>query len=178
MRNKDNMPTYIRRALLCALIIITSMFQLTQHGFPSVFGAKALLLLPLVVVISMFERGFAGMLFGLFAGTLCDIFSASHDGFYVIAFTVIGFTCGTLITYLMRNNIVTALLLSFLSCFGVISAYWLFFVLLTHTDMAGYLYLRYYLISILYSTAFTPVYYLIVMKLSEKIKTEHSTFSF
>lgn len=178
MNKRDNMPTYIRRGVLALIILFTAMAQITKGGFPALFGAKALLLLPLTVVISMFERGFAGMIFGMFAGLLCDVFSSSHDGFYIIAFTVIGFTCGTLITYQMRNNIVTAMLLSTAASLCVTALYWLFFVLAAKTDMAAYLYFRYYLLSALYTAVFTPVYYLIVMKLSEKIKTEHSTFTF
>ena len=177
MKNRDKMPAYIRRAVLAVIVLITAMAQITKGGFPSLFGARAMLLLPLTVVISMFERGFAGMFFGIYAGLLCDIFSSSHDGFYIIVFTVIGFTCGTLITYQLRNNIVTAMLLALLSSLCVVSLYWFFFVFISKTDMALYLYVRYYLLSAVYTTVFTPVYYLIVMKLSEKIKTEHSTFT-
>ena len=178
MWDKDNRPTYIRRGILALLILLTAMFQNTRGAFPTFFGAHAILLIPLVVIIAMFERGFAGMFFGLFAGILCDICTGGADGFYAIIFTVTGFLCGTFITYFMRNNIVTAFVLGASASFICCTLYWLFFVLMRSVDGSGYVYIRYYMVSVLYTTAFVPLYYLIVMKLCEKIKVPRRTFTF
>lgn len=178
MWDKDNRPAYIRRGILAALILLTAVLQNTRGAFPGLFGAGAVLLIPAVVVTAMFERAGAGMFFGLFAGLLCDLCSGGTDGFYAIFLTATGFVCGSLITYFMRNNIVTALVLGLCASLAGCTLYWLFFVLLRGIDSAGYLYVRYYLVSAVYTTAFIPVYYLIIMKLSEKIREPRRTFTF
>jgi len=59
----------------------------------------------------MCEREFSGLLFGLFAGLLWDssLFSGNWNAIYLC---IVGMVCGALVQYLMRNNIMTASLLS------------------------------------------------------------------
>ena len=155
-----------RRVSLALILLLLSLLQNTDGYFPQIFGVRALLLIPAVVCIAMFERDLAGMLFGLFAGAMWDT-SASGASFNALFLLTVGFICGTLINTIMRNNIVTATLLSaiFIPIYHV--GYWFFHYIVgglvfTGFDSAKFMFFRYYLPGIAYTLVFTPLMFIIV----------------
>ncbi len=147
--------TIARRASYALLLFIMSVLQNTDGFFPSVFGVRALLLIPAVVCIAMNERDIPGMCLGLFAGSLWDI-SASGNNFNALFLLAVGFLCGTLINTVMRNNIVTASLLSLAALLIYNLGYWFFQYVLHSYDSALRVLWRYYLPGVLYSLALVP----------------------
>ncbi len=162
--------TVIRRTLLVILILITFSFQQTGGLFPELFGAKAMLLIPLTVCISMFEREFAGIFFGLLAGASMDAFSSQSMIFNSLFFTVAGFAAGSLITYLMRNNLLCAGLLT--AVFAIIYTSLNFIIYYSPTLGASpvYVYFRYYFASAIFTVILTPVYYFMIRAISKHLK--------
>lgn len=165
----ENKNIYIRRAVYAVLIMLAAMLQNTQGLFPEIFGVRAMLLIPAVVCIGMHERDIAGLFFGLFAGVLWDAFSAGPPNFSAIMLTAAGYFCGLLISTVMRNNIMTALLLCISCIFIYNTAYWFFAYVIKGYDEAFVVYLRFYLPSVLYTVIFMPVFYYIVRTV--KLKT-------
>ena len=159
-----------RRGSLALMLLILSVMQNTDGFFPQIFGVRALLLIPAVVCIAMYERDMAGMFFGLFAGALWDI-SASGASFNALFLLIVGFVCGTLINTIMRNNIITATLLSavFVPIYHII--YWIFHFAIPGLDEARFMFLRYYLPGIAYTLIFAPIMFIIVRSI-EKYYTE------
>ena len=94
MKFADNKNLYIRRALFAVLIVLTAVFQHTKGAVPSIFGARAFLLIPLAVCISMFEKSMGGLSFGILAGILWDAATVRGDGFYAIMLAGAGYTAG------------------------------------------------------------------------------------
>ena len=162
----------MRRAAFAALILLTHIIQNTGGLFPSVFGVKANLLIPLVVCLGMFERELPGAFLGMFAGVLWDTVSGVGDGYNALFLMITGAVCGLLINLLMRNNLMTALLMSASACVIYALLYVVFFQLADGVDSTGYLLWRYYLPSALYSFVFTPLWYLIVRGIMRKTKVE------
>ncbi len=160
----------LRRGSLALLILILSVLQNTEGFFPEIFGVRAFFLIPAVVCISMFERDIAGMVFGLFAGALWDMSSQGGD-FNALYLLAAGFICGTLINTIMRNNIVTAFLLSMFFIILYPIGYWFFHYVVTGYDSAAYMLWRYYLPSIAYTAVFIPVLFITVRSV-EKYFTE------
>lgn len=107
----DNKNVYIRRLCLAAGLLAAALLQNTVGLLPTFFGIRAMPLIPAVVCVAMFERELPGMFFGVFAGLLWDCASPYGGHFHAIILTIIAFTCGALITHVMRNNFLTALLL-------------------------------------------------------------------
>jgi len=167
----QNKKLIIRRICLALILLLLSVLQNTDGLFPQIFGVRALLLIPAVVCIAMYERDIWGMILGLFAGALWDIFSsgASFNALYLLT---IGFLCGTLINTIMRNNIVTASLLSFISAFIYNTGYWIFNIILPKTDSAAFLLWRYYLPSVVFTTLLAPVIFIIIRALEKKFSEE------
>lgn len=165
---KENKPRVYRRITFAVLIAVAAVLQSTG-GF-SVFGIRILLLLPLTVCIGMFERETFGTAFGVFAGMLWDLNASHGDGFNALSLAFICFSCGLMMTYVMRNNLATALLLGtfFIALRGV--SHWLFFTVFDKMDFVGYILLTKYLPEVLLNILLiVPVYYVIraVMKHSK-----------
>lgn len=156
---KHNLLVYTFYVLM---ILLVSLLQNTPYLFPDFSGARAWLLIPLVVCISMFERDLKATAIGVFAGALWDVYSAWGDGFHTIMMFFISTTIFLLLDYLMRNNLVTSLLLGAVSIVVYCLLHWFIFVVCRRLGDAGHLLLTYYLPTMLYTFAFTPVFYIIV----------------
>ncbi len=167
----QNKKLIIRRICLALILLLLSVLQNTDGLFPQIFGVRALLLIPAVVCIAMYERDVWGMFLGLFAGALWDIFAsgASFNALYLLA---IGFACGTLINTIMRNNIVTASILSFISALLYNTGYWLFNIIIPKTDNAGFLFWRFYLPCVIYTTFLAPIIFIIIRAIEKKFSEE------
>lgn len=162
MKFADNKNLYIRRALFIGLLVLTAAFQHTKGAVPSIFGARAFLLVPLAVCIAMFEKSLGGLSFGLLAGVLWDFATVRGDGFYAVMLTLAGYTAGAATVYLMRNNIFSALILSSGASLFVSVGYWLIFIFLKGYADAWKILFDFYLPSAIYTLAFTVVYYYLV----------------
>ena len=160
-----------RRLCLALILLALSVLQNTDGFFPQIFGVRALLLIPAVVCIAMYERDIWGLILGLFAGALWDITAsgASFNAFYLMT---IGFLCGTLINTIMRNNIVTAMILSALATVIYNVGYWAFSFLAGGMDSSPFMLFRYYLPSVIYTVLFIPVTFIAVRAVEKKFSVE------
>ncbi len=161
MRFRANRYIYIRRITFVILIVLTALFQ--HSGLmPSIFGAPAMLLVPLTVCIAMYERSMAGICYGILAGALWDFAAVNGDGFYGVMLTCIGFFSGVFVTLLFRNNIKSASVMGFCSLLIFNVSHWLMFILRKGYEDSFSALVSFYLPSVLYSMVFVFVYYKIV----------------
>lgn len=161
MRFSSSRNIYIRRALMVVLIFAAALIQHTGL-IPELLGVPAMILVPLTVCIAMYERSMPGMCFGVLAGVLWDFASVRGDGFFSVMLTVIGFASGALVAFLFRNNIRSALIISFGSLLLCNVSYWLMFILRKGYEGASAVLFSRYLPSVLYSLIFTFVFYYLV----------------
>ena len=177
MRFSDNRDIYIRRALFLLLVGLTAIFQHTSGALPTLFGAKAMVLIPLTVCIGMYERSISGLTFGVIAGALWDFATVRGDGFFSVALATVGFFSGFAVTWFIRNNIISALILSAVSVTAVNTAYWFVFIFTRGYEGAAELLTGFYLPSALYTVAFTFLYYYLaglILKLTSAGKSRKS----
>lgn len=161
---------YIRRTVFILLIIFAAILQNTPHLFPTIFGVRAFLLIPIVVCIAMFERDLVATLMGIFAGALWDVTMAVGDGYNALFMMIIATAVGLLINYLMRNNLSTALLLCGISILLYVILYWFFFVICRGIEGGAILLLTYYLPSALYTFIFVPIIYFAMRSFLQKLR--------
>ena len=109
---------------------------------------------------------------GFVAYTRRCVHCASGASFNALFLLTVGFICGTLINTIMRNNIITATLLSTVATVIYNVGYWLFNVVFAHLDSAFYLLWRYYLPSIFFTSLLTPVFFLIIRSFEKKFSDE------
>ena len=164
--SKKKKVLYETRALFGALIIIIALLQNTPHLMPSIFGSHALILIPLVVCIGMFEKAVVAALFGTFAGVLWDITLAKGDGYNAMVLMLLA----TAASVLMRNNISTALLLSLSAIVIYMLLHWFIFVVCSGAK-GGFITLgTFYLPSAIYTAVFAPLIYIMLRAILRKIK--------
>lgn len=162
MRFADSRLIYIRRALLAVLIVFTAVFQHIDGAVPRLFGVPAMILIPLVVSVAMFERSMTGLFFGAFAGILWDFALVRGDGYFAVMLAAVGFFSGAAVTYVVRNNIYSALVLGGISVLFSNTGYWLLFIVRKGYEGAFGVLWSYYLPSALYTMAYIFLYYYFV----------------
>lgn len=168
--SKAKLNLYIRRIAFVLVIFFVALLQNTPHLFPTIMGAHAFLLIPLVVCIAMFERDLASTLMGIFAGALWDVSSSWGDGFNAIFLMLIATVVGLLINYLMRNNLSSAMLLGGLSVALYVIIHWFIFIVCRGIEGAFKLFLIFYLPSAIYTVIFVPIFYIIMRSFLKKLK--------
>lgn len=167
MGRKDSIK---RRIWLALIVLVTFLLQTTKGFFFAPFGIHACLLIPATVCVAMFEREFSGLFYGLAAGMMLEAVSPDSVCFNSVMFTLIGFTTGILITYLMRNNLVSALIFTFVFTLVYDTLYCLFFYVLDSVEITLAFYFKYYFVSVFYTTIFTPLFYFTVRAIVKKYK--------
>lgn len=157
----NNKPKYIRWLIFCALVTASVLLQNSAGGLLEFFGARVFLSIPLCVCISMFEREVPAALFGVLAGLLWDV-SSGVDGFNTLVLMLLCAVCSLLISHLMRNNIVTALVLGA----GGITAYEIVYIFTRFWGGGNPIIqiFKFYLPSLVLTAVFIPVCYYIIKR--------------
>ena len=105
-------------------LFLVYIIQFTPSLIPRLFGETPMLLTVCAVSIAVFEGDITGMWFGMAAGLFMDIGSTAPFGFWALVNMTVCYGCGLLVMYLMRNNIVTSVLLGFAAAVIASSAQW------------------------------------------------------
>lgn len=92
-------------------LLAVFLLQMTPRLLPAIGGVRPLPLIPLVVCVAMFVGPVGGGAIGVATGLLWDLFSDRLFGFTALLLLVIGCACGLLVRLLIRNNLLSAMLL-------------------------------------------------------------------
>ena len=158
MRSQRTKILTIRRLLLAAVVILGA---LVQNCALSVGSIQICILLPLTVIIAMFEKEFAGILYGILAGCLWDISTTTADGMKALFLALTGCVCGLLVRYIMRNNLMSALVLCGSASIVFNILHWCTYVLPNTEGMLRALFLFYIPQILLSILAVIPLYFLL-----------------
>ncbi len=175
---KENRPKIMRRVVFFFLILGFGILQ-NSAVLPTVFGMRLLPLLPLAVTVGMFERETYGLMFGLLAGVIWDMNTASADGIYALLFALVGFVCGLLMTYLMMNNLLTAYILT--GFWGLVYAgvSWLVSVGVHGVESGLKLMFTFYLPTALLNILLMPIFYYLTRAIKKYfLSLENDEFAF
>lgn len=163
--------TRVKWAIYGIEIFLVYVLQSTPALIPEIFGEKPMLVVMCVVSIALFEGDVTGMWFGMAAGLLMDTGSTNPVGFYGLVLLCVCFGCGTLVMYLMRNNVMTSLILGFAAAVLVSLVQWIFFA---HSGVENIIF---FIKSILlprciYSTVTMPLFYYFNMAITTRLYDE------
>lgn len=175
MNFQSNKLNYIRRGTFLFLIVLSSAIQHSGVLTPELFSAKAMLIIPALVAVSMFEKSMAGLFFGAVSGILWDFASAKGDGFFSVLLAATGYLICVLLTYFMRNNIYSAVIINTVCCVAVNVIYWLWFIFAKGYEGAFSVLFSFYLPSALFTSLFIFIYYYLV-SFVVKITTKERVF--
>jgi len=150
----------LRWAVHAIFLLIIFLLQNTRGLTVEIFGVPPLLLVPFSVCLGLFEHEAPGACFGFAAGILWDVNAISWPGFNAILLMVFGCLCGWLVTNLIRNNFLSAFLLTGASLSIYCVLHWLFFYCFKGYDNAGYAFWHFYAVQLVYSLlCLIPIYF-------------------
>lgn len=162
---------YIKWTAYGLLLIGISIFQSLPFGIPAVFGVRPTLMIPAVVCIAMFEGAMGGAAAGVAGGLLWDLFADRLFGFSAFWLLFICCFCGLLSQLLIRNNLISSMLMvvSALCIYGILD--WFFNTILAGGSEPLLELLFYTLPNVLYSLLITPLIYWMVSRVARFLRS-------
>ena len=114
----------LKHIIYTILVLVCYILQETPRLLV-IGNVRPVLVISVIAAIAMVEGEFAGGLFGLFGGVLCDTAAFHIFGVAPIFFLILGCACGLLVIYLIQPYAKTAFLLcgGFALIYGVIAHY-------------------------------------------------------
>ncbi len=158
----------LKRFLYFAVFTVICLFlMLLQSSGLATFNigkASVIWALPFTVLAGFYFKGYYGIAFGFFMGSLTDVYSSTVC-YNIIALSVIGFVSGMLVDYLFNANLASIIVLQVSASALYFFVKWLV-VFLPIDQAAGYVLWNYMLPSAIYGTvlgvllyyAFNPFY--------------------
>ncbi len=159
---KENLIIYIKRVVLFFIITLSVILQNSGKIFRDVLGTNILIVIPAIVCISMFESETMSLFYGLTGGIIWDISSADNHYYHGIILAVCAFFVSYLIRRILRNTLLTSMILTFIVCFIHNTGYWLINILIRHPEGAGNIYFSFYFLSCVFTTIFGILSYVII----------------
>lgn len=167
MKIKEQRYPLYRRLILAGLFLLTAALQNTLF---SLAGHTVLLLVPLTVSVSIFEKEFAGMFFGLLGGALYDLASPTPDGVYALLFAILGCAVGLMMHYVFRNTLLTALLMTLSFALITVITAFLFNVLIRDASGAASIFSHRFFPPAVAAAVLLPVFYYPVRYIENKLR--------
>lgn len=150
---------YVRYLAYSLEILVFYVIQRIPNGFPPINNVRPILLLPVAVMIALFEGRKIGTLFAIIIGLFLDCGSSGKIGFYSITLACIGFLVGAIAQKMIKFNFFTSVLISFAFVAIFYLIHFLFvFSFITHSD-AIYTLCNHYFFGALYTSVFSPFIY-------------------
>ncbi|MBQ7956868.1 MAG: rod shape-determining protein MreD [Clostridia bacterium] len=167
---KENFPIYVKRIILAVIIVLAAILQNTPGAFPQFFGTNALILIPVVISVAMFESETVSLAFGLEAGILWDIVSVRGHYFHSVILCIVAFFISMLVRRRIRNTLFSSMVFTFATAFIHNTLYWVFFVLIPNPQGAMGVYFTFYLLSCIYTLIVGIAVYLIIRPVERVFK--------
>jgi len=161
---------YLKWTFYTAILLLIYYMQFTTGLMPELIGIRPLPVIPFVICVAMYEGEVYGGVFGIIAGLLWDFSANRVLGFNAIVLMILGIAVGLIITYLMQNNIYSAMILCGSSIFAIELFDWFFYYLLWGYDKPIYVFFRYYILIMIYTSAFIPGFHYFFKWIKPQIK--------
>ncbi len=165
--------SYKQRTLKVVIyLVLTALAALIQNtaGLTlEIGGARCFLLLPVCMILGSGEDERFAAVIALVGGMLWDLSSAVHLGFNAVYMCIMCFFGAALITYIIRNTFITNFIFSTVFILIYCILYWLFFIIIKDVRGAELSLFTFYLPSALYTIIITPVIYLILRPIKNRL---------
>lgn len=149
---------YLKWTAYGLMILLACILQSTPHLF-TILGARPLLIVPVVISIAMFTGPVGGAAAGIAGGLLWDLYADRLLGFNALLLLILGCACGLLVHVLIRNNLLSAMLLIGGALLVQCLADWFFNHVLLGLDHPFYLLLHQVLPNMAYTLIVAPLLY-------------------
>ena len=158
----------LRYSAYAVELLFAFVLQTTPYFLPSMFGEKAVLLIPLAISASVFERDIPAVIFGALCGVFADLSYSGTMGFFGIFLVIISYITSRLMTDYIKTNMISVMTVGTVGVILVLTAHFLFYCVFAGYTGLWTIFSCRYLIRILYTVAFIPLFYLLNKKISLK----------
>lgn len=155
---------FFKYAVFAVLIIMLTALQNVRGLFPTIYGARACLLLPFIISISIFEKELPSAILGGFAGALWDL-GGRIRGYNIFILFVSAVFFSVMVRTVFRRNIKTTTIFSFVGC----TFYFLIYTIFNENAQFRFFF-RYHLISVVYSALFIFVFYFLIQHIEKRFE--------
>lgn len=153
-------------------ILIIYILEQTPNLIPSVYGVRPVILVPVAVMIALFEGHVVGAVFGFFIGLLLDVGATGGIGFYSIATTCLGFLAGNFAQKIIKFNLITSVAVAIAFIFAFYAVHFLVeFLFFGYADRF-YALVNHYLTASLYTAVLSPLIYFFTKGVAVNINYE------
>lgn len=162
----------IRYLIWCVLILFAFLLQSTDGLCIRISGTAVSFVLPLLTPVCMFEKEKSACWFGLFAGLLMDSISPVMVGYNALMLLILCTCIGFFTTNVVRNTLLTNLIVGSVFIFLYESLYWLFFIQFKQIIGASSVYFTVYLPNIILSALMIIPAFFIVRAIHRPLQTK------
>lgn len=148
--------------LYAVFILAAALLQNVLFPRVAIGEARCFILLPVGVMLGLNEDEKAAALYGLLGGAVLDMTSAQTRCFHAVFLMLACYGTSVLVTFIFRSTFHYQMAAAGVTIIAYCLLYWLFFVLVKSPAGAGYALVRFYLPSMLYTAAVTPLVYLLL----------------
>ena len=156
-----------------AYVLETSVFFFVQQ-MPnvniSVCGVRPVLLIPIAITISVFEKETFAMGFGILCGVLLDFGFSGKFGLNSFLLPILCYCLSSLCINVVRVNLLSTVLLSFACVFLLLGLHFVFYYAFRGYGYEGYVFVKKYLPRMLYTWVTVPFFYLFNKSFSMHIR--------
>lgn len=167
---KERKLSILKWILYYLLLILFFSLQTAPYAF-EFFSIKPVFILPLAVIISMFEDIMPSSIFSVITGLLLDISSGTLFGFNGVLLLVICVFTNLFFVFFLHQKLLNELIFTTVSVFFQSGLNFFFCYILWEYENTGFIFLRYTLPTTVYTIAVSVPIYLIIKKISFKIRT-------
>jgi rod shape-determining protein MreD len=163
---------FIRWLAYAIEILVCFVLQETPRLIPQLFGARPVLVIPVVLAIAMFETEIPAMLFGLFGGLLVDFGMGTLLGSHAMLLAALCFIISLVAANLIRTNLLSAMLVVLISAAALTLLDWACFYVIPGYSDPLYSLTAHYLFIYLYTSAVMPITYYFNRALALQIRSK------
>lgn len=142
-------------------IIFFYALERSYNLIPEVFGGRPVILIPVFIAVSIFEKEYASMIFGIVIGSFLDVSIGNFIGIQTIFLFILGYVLGVLFTYFVNLNFLTFFFTSLIVIPLIFGYRFLFFYILPGFDNVQYAFIHHLVPCAIYTAVISPVVYFI-----------------
>ncbi len=170
LSNAFQQKNYISWLIYGLSTLLIVLLQMAPRMIPAIFYFRPLPIVVFVICVAVLGGARTGVTVGVLAGLFCGMFSTHIFGFDVLMLMLFGLIAGLLVEWLLRANLYSALLLSFVGLLIYCLAEWLFgYVLKGYEDLSSILF-RVILPCGGYTVLLTPLVYWFALAITRFVR--------
>lgn len=163
---------YVRFLAYTIEILVFFVIERIPNLIPSVNHVKPMILVPVAIMIALFEGNKVGAVFGFVVGVFLDVGATGKIGFYSAVLACLGFLVGTAAQKIIKFNLITSVAFAIAFTAAFYFTHFIFEYLFRGYSDVIYAFFNHYLVGVLYTVMLSPFIYFFNKAFAVNIKAK------